>query len=132
MHTKGKIVGIVGCEESQEVTKAFRERGHEMYSCDLKVKPNLGIFHPPCTHIAVSGAKHFKQKREDGRQQAAIDFFLKLANVDVEYSVLENPVGIMSTVWRKSDQIIQPYYFGDPFTKTTCLWLRGSAKIGFD
>jgi len=82
------------------------------------------ICFPPCTHLAVSGAAHFEQKRKDGRQQEGIDFFLKLANADIKHIAIENPVGIMSSLYRKPDQVIQPYYFGDEAQKTTCLWLK--------
>lgn len=80
---------------------------------------------PPCTHLAVSGARWFEQKRKDGRQQKAINFFMEFANADCSRIVIENPVGIMSTVWRKPDQIIQPWQFGHGETKKTCLWLKG-------
>ena len=80
---------------------------------------------PPCTHLAVSGARHFAEKRADGRQQAAIDFFMKIAEADCQKIAIENPVGIMSTQWRKPDQIIQPWQFGHGETKATCLWLKG-------
>jgi hypothetical protein len=83
------------------------------------------IAFPPCTHLAVSGAAWFKQKREDGRQQQAIDFFMLFANSKCPKVVIENPIGIMSTVWRKPDQIIQPWMFGHPESKSTCLWLKG-------
>ncbi len=83
------------------------------------------IAFPPCTHLATSGARWFKEKQKDGRQQEGIDFFLKFTNLDCKKVVIENPVGIMSTHFRKPDQIVQPYQFGDPFTKTTCLWLKG-------
>ena len=86
---------------------------------------------PPCTHLAVSGSRHFEQKRKDGRQQEGIDFFLKLYNADIKHIVLENPIGIMSSYFRKPDQIIQPYYFGDPFQKTTCLWLKNLPKLTY-
>ena len=82
------------------------------------------IAFPPCTHLAVSGARHFKQKRADGRQQAAIDFFMALVNAPIPCIAIENPVGIMSTMFRKPDQIIQPYEYGDSVQKTTCLWLK--------
>jgi len=81
------------------------------------------IAFPPCTHIAVSGAKHFEQKRKDGRQQEGIDFFMKFTNTNIKKVSIENPVGIMSTIYRKPDCIIQPWYFGDKSRKTTCLWL---------
>lgn len=82
------------------------------------------IAFPPCTHLAVSGARHFEQKRKDGRQQEGINFFLKLANANIKHIALENPVGIMSSIYKKPSQIIQPYYFGDEAQKTTCLWLK--------
>jgi hypothetical protein len=82
---------------------------------------------PPCTHLAVSGAKHFHKKKS--KQQKAIEFFLQLANAPIKRICIENPVGIMSTVYRKPDQIIQPYMFGDPYQKTTCLWLKGLPKL---
>lgn len=80
---------------------------------------------PPCTHLAVSGAKYFKEKRKDGRQQAAINFFMQFTEADCPMIAIENPVGIMSTQYRKPDQIIQPWQFGHGETKKTCLWLRG-------
>ncbi len=90
---------------------------------------DLMIAHPPCTHLAVSGAGHFEEKRSDGRQQAAIDFFLALANAPIPRVAIENPVCIMSTVWREPDQIIQPWEFGHGETKATCLWLKGLPKL---
>lgn len=87
------------------------------------------IAFPPCTHLAVSGAAWFEQKRKDGRQQEGIDFFMKIANSDCDKIAIENPVGIMSNKWRKPDQIIQPYEFGEPFSKKTCLWLKGLPKL---
>lgn len=83
------------------------------------------IAFPPCTHLAVSGAKYFAEKRADGRQQAAVEFFMAFANADCSRIAIENPVGIMSTQYRKPDQIIQPWQFGHGETKATCLWLRG-------
>jgi len=134
---------LIACEESQEVCKAFRELGHEAYSCDIlpcsgghpewhfqdDVLKHLDgwdliIAFPPCTHLAVSGAKHFKKKIADGRQQEGIDFFMKLANCNCERLCIENPIGIMSSKFRKPDQIIQPYMFGHKSKKTTCLWLK--------
>ena len=136
---------LVACEESQEVCKAFRALGHEAYSCDiepcsgghpewhlrcdalelLKMRWDMILAFPPCTHLAVSGARYFAEKRADGRQQRAIDFFLRFANADCLRIAIENPVGIMSTQWRKPDQIIQPWMFGHGETKSTCLWLKG-------
>lgn len=83
------------------------------------------IAFPPCTHLAVSGARYFAEKRADGRQQAAIDFFMQFAEADCTRIAIENPVGIMSTQWRKPEQIIQPWQFGHGETKATCLWLKG-------
>ncbi len=140
---------LVGCEESQVVCKAFRELGHEAYSCDilpcsgghpewhiqddvlnhLDEGWDLGIFHPPCDHLAVSGARWFPEKRADGRQQKAIDFFMKIANAPIQKIVIENPIGIMSTHYRKPDQIIQPWMFGHGETKATCLWLKNLPKL---
>ena len=87
------------------------------------------IAFPPCTHIAVSGAAWFKEKIKDGRQQQGIDFFMKFTNLSCKKVVIENPVCIMSNIYRKPDQIIQPYLFGDPFSKKTCLWLKGVNKL---
>jgi hypothetical protein len=140
---------LIACEESQAVTREFRALGHEAYSCDLyetsgdnpewhlqeDVIPLLNkgwdliIAFPPCTHLAVSGAAWFEAKRADGRQQAAIDFFMALAASDCEKIAIENPVSIMSTVWRKPDQIIHPWQFGDSYRKRTCLWLKGLPKL---
>ena len=136
---------LLACEESQAVTKEFRDRGHEAYSCDilpssgslpeyhlqedvvplLKQDWDLVIAFPPCTHLASSGAAWFEQKRKDGRQQEGIDFFMLFTNLSAPKVVIENPVGIMSKLYRKPDQIIQPWWFGDPFEKRTCLWLKG-------
>ena len=136
---------LVACEESQAVTIELRRIGHEAYSCDiipcsgghpewhiqqdviplLTQKWDMILAFPPCTHLAVSGAKWFAAKRADGRQQNAIDFFMQFANSDCPRIAIENPVGIMSTVWRKPDQIIQPWQFGHGETKKTCLWLKG-------
>lgn len=142
---------LIACECSGAIREAFRRRGHDAWSCDLKASEDgsahhiqgdcfeaadrgcptdgqrwdLIIWHPPCTDISVSGALHFKAKRADGRQQAAVAFFLKCAKYPVEKSVVENPVSIMSTEYREPDQIIQPHQFGEDASKATCLWLRG-------
>ena len=140
---------LVACEESQAVTKELRRLGHDAYSCDLqacsgghdewhiqvdalqllKIKWDMVLAFPPCTHLAVSGARYFEEKRRDGRQQAAIDFFMRFAECDCQRVAIENPVGIMSTVYRKPDQIIQPWQFGHAETKATCLWLRGLPQL---
>jgi len=91
----------------------------------IETRWDMILAFPPCTHLAVSGAKWFAAKRADGRQQAAIDFFMRFANSDCPRIAIENPVGIMSTVWKKPDQIIQPWQFGHGETKKTCLWLKG-------
>ena len=136
---------LVACEESQAVTIEMRRLGHEAYSCDilpcsgghpewhlqvdalelLKMKWDMILAFPPCTNLAVSGARYFAEKIADGRQQASIDFFMAFANASCERIAIENPIGIMSSKWRKSDQIIQPWQFGHGETKATCLWLRG-------
>jgi site-specific DNA-cytosine methylase len=140
---------LVACEESQAVTIAFRNRGHDAWSCDIQPcsggHPEWHIQHdineplrhvwdmliafPPCTHLAVSGARYFDQKRKDGRQQEAERFFMFLAQQDIPRIAIENPIGIMSKKWRKPDQIIQPWMFGHGETKATCLWLKGLPKL---
>ena len=99
-------------------------------TCDGEIhmingKWDLIIAHPPCTDLAVSGARHFAQKQKDGRQQKSIVFFMQMALANCDHVAVENPVCIMSSAWRKPDQIIQPYQFGDHARKTTCLWLKG-------
>lgn len=88
---------------------------------------DLAIFHPPCTHLAVSGSRHFEVKRLDGRQQAAVSFFMRIVrrSAHIPKVAIENPVCVMSSLWRKPDQIIQPWQFGHGETKATCLWLKG-------
>lgn len=90
---------------------------------------DLMIAHPPCTHLSVSGARHFELKKLDGRQQSAISFFMMLAKADIPRIAVENPVCIMSSIWRKPDQVIQPWQFGHGETKATCLWLKGLPKL---
>lgn len=172
---------LIACEESQEVCKAFRAKGHEAYSCDLKpcsgghpewhihydVVPiaygdmmvaytqdghlvrvdhwDMIIAFPECTHLAVSGARHFAEKRKDGRQRAAIEFFLKMYNAPCNRVAVENPVGIMSgnreylkehfpDLYEQAKvlpkpQYIQPWQHGHPESKKTCLWLRGLPEL---
>ena len=135
---------LIACEESQAVCIEFRKLGFEAYSCDildcsgghpewhikddvLRVindKWDCMIAFPPCTHLALSGAMHFEKKRQDGRQQQGIDFFLQIANAPIQRIAIENPMGIMGKLFRPYDQVIQPYFFGDGFEKTTCLWLK--------
>lgn len=181
---------LVACEESQRVATAFRERGHNAYSCDIlpcsgghpeyHIKSNifdvlnpsthwdflftedgetpewcgiefntmdgayhrvagewdLIIAHPPCTYLTVTGNRWFNVERYGDaardriqKRKDAIAFFMAFVNARCERIAIENPVGIISTTYRKPDQIIQPYYFGDPFEKKTCLWLKGLPKL---
>ncbi len=134
---------LIGCEYSGVVRDAFLRLGHDAMSCDLLPTDSPGphyqgdirdvidypwdmaIFHPPCTHLSVSGARHFAAKRMDGRQQSAVSFFMSLARAQIPMIAIENPVCIMSSMWRKPDQVIQPWQFGHGETKATCLWLKG-------
>lgn len=134
---------LIACEYSGTVRDAFRAAGHDAMSCDLLPTDKPGphyqgdifdiigndwdmmIAHPPCTHLAVSGAKHFAAKQADGRQAAALFFVQRLLDAPIPRIALENPVSIISSQIRKPDQIIQPWQFGHEATKTTCLWLKG-------
>ena len=138
---------LVACEYSGTVREAFNKLGHDAMSCDLlptDIKGNhyqgdildvlyndwdMIIAFPPCTHLAVSGSKYFAQKIADGRQQQGIDFFMLFANHPCKMIAIENPIGIMSSKWRKPDQIIQPFEYGHPESKKTCLWLKGLPKL---
>ena len=91
---------------------------------EINSKWDMIIAFPPCTDLCVSGARHFAKKQADGRQQRSIDFFMKFVNADSDKIAIENPIGIMSTKYRKPDQIIQPWQFGDKYSKSTCLWLK--------
>lgn len=166
---------LIACEESQRVCAAFREKGHNAYSCDIiecsgghpewhimqdvipllngncdfettdgkqhfiEGKWDMIIAFPPCTHLAVSGARHFEKKRADGRQREGIEFFCRFLKANCEKVAIENPIGIISgdyiQKWfpeladeyglpRKQSQIIQPYEYGHPARKSTCLWLK--------
>ncbi len=143
---------LIACEESQTVCKAFRAKGHEAYSCDiqecsgghpewhikgdvlplLKEKWDLIIAHPPCQFLTNTGNPYLNvekwgekaiQRAKD--REAAFEFFMKFANADCDKICIENPIGYPNTHFRKPDQIIQPWQFGHPFTKATCLWLKG-------
>jgi site-specific DNA-cytosine methylase len=144
---------LVACEYSGAVRRAFRERGHDAWSCDLlpaddgsehhyqddvrnvlgRGKPwamlpwDLMIAHPPCTHLAVSGARWFKEKQAE--QAEALEFVRFLLDVPIKRIALENPVSIISSRIRKPDQIIQPWQFGHGETKATCLWLKNLSKL---
>jgi len=141
---------LIACEESQTVTKEFRKLGFEAYSCDillcsgghpewhyqqdvlplLSEKWDLIIAHPPCTYLTVTGNKWMKPEFKDRfpnrqkQREEAINFFMEFINAPCEHIAVENPVGIMSTVYRKADQYIHPYYFGEPHSKKTGLWLK--------
>ena len=143
---------LVACEESQAVTNELRKLGHEAYSCDiqecsgggteyhlqvdaiqlLKMKWDMIIAFPPCTYLTVTGNRWFDEEKygETARQRKkdrieAIKFFMAFANADCEKIAIENPIGVMSHIWRKPNQIIQPYEFGHRERKATCLWLKG-------
>lgn len=164
---------LIGCEESQTVCKAFREKGHEAYSCDIQecsgghpewhtmdvfeaIKGgtlllqtgdriivntwDMGIFFPDCTYLKISENGWYKdqpprksgtlvgEKRRRGRIEA-IDFFMRIYNCGIQKIGIENPIGVMSTEFRKPDQIIQPYNFGNDASKQTCLWLKNISKL---
>lgn len=163
---------LIACEESQRVCAAFREKGHDAYSCDviecsgghpewhiiqdvlpllngkcsfitcdgiqhnIHDKWDLIIAHPPCTYLAVTGNRWFNVDRYGEKaisrieeRKKAVNFFMQFVNSNCEKIAIENPVGVMSSLWRKPDQIIQPYMFGEPFEKKTCLWLKGLNKL---
>ena len=138
---------LIGCEYSGRVRNAFAALGHDAMSCDLLPSETPGkhyqgdvfdvigdgwdlmICHPPCTDLAVSGARHFAAKIADGRQQAALEFVQRLLDADIPKICLENPVSIISTRIRKPSQVIQPWMFGHGETKATCLWLKGLPKL---
>ena len=166
---------LIACEESQEVCKAFRARGHRAFSCDIQEcsgghpewhiqddvlgilnpkdhgnntldavwfvtmdgrfhetpKWDLIIAHPPCTYLTLAGNKWFKPEYKDRfperakQREDAVEFFMQFANADCDRIAIENPVCIMSSRWRKPDQYIEPYFFGEPEKKKTGLWLKG-------
>jgi len=159
----GSLRVLVACEESQEVTKAFRLLGHEAYSCDtqpcsgghpewhikdsihhvLCYSPGRGypifwdliIAHPPCTFLTVAntylkrGCSKYTKEQAAEEVSMAKSFFMSLVHANCEKICIENPIGIMSTEYRKPDQIIQPWQFGHPESKATCLWLKGLPKL---
>lgn len=147
---------LIACEESQAVCIEFRKRGHEAYSCDiepcsgghpewhlqvdaielLKMKWDMIIAFPPCTYLTVTGNRWFNAERygekaiqRQNDRQDAIQFFMKFANADCDKIAIENPIGAMSTAFRKPNQIIHPFMFGDPERKATCLWLKGLPEL---
>lgn len=138
---------LIACEYSGRVRDAFIRMGHDAMSCDLLPTDvdgphyqgdvfdiindgwDLMIAHPPCTHLAVSGARHFAAKQASGVQQEALDFVQALLNAPIPRIALENPISVISSRIRKPDQIIQPWQFGHGETKATCLWLKGLPKL---
>ncbi len=140
---------LIACEYSGRVRDAFIRAGHDAMSCDLLPTDapgphyegslfdvidypwDLAIFHPPCTHLAVSGSRHFAAKRMDGRQQSAVSFFMQIVRraAHIPRTAIENPVCVMSSLYRQPDQVIQPWMFGHGETKATCLWLKGLPKL---
>ena len=139
---------LVACEYSGRVREAFRKLGHDAWSCDLLPSDDnspyhiqgdvlehlndgwdMMIAHPPCTHLAVSGARYFAAKIADGRQQEALDFVQQLLDAPIKRVALENPISAISSKIRKPDQIIQPWMFGHGETKATCLWLKNLPKL---
>jgi len=138
---------LVACEYSGTVRDAFTRQGHFAMSCDLLPSDMPGIHyqgdvfdiindgwdlmiaHPPCTHLAVSGARHFAAKKASGVQDLALDFVRKLLDAYIPKIALENPISIISSKIRKPDQIIQPWQFGHGETKATCLWLKGLPNL---
>ena len=138
---------LIACEFSGTVREAFAARGHDAWSCDIEPTDIPGqhyqgdvmnilddgwdmmIAHPPCTHLAVSGARHFEAKKKDGRQQQGIDFFMSMINAPINKIAVENPVGIMSTLYKKPNQIIHPWQFGHEASKSTCLWLKNLPNL---
>lgn len=142
---------LVACEESQAVTKEFRKLGHEAYSCDIiecsgghpewhilgdaihvayNQEWDMIIAFPPCTYLTVSGLHWNKRNPERAlKTEEGYKFFMLFANADCEKIAIENPVGLVSTRWRKPNQIINPYEFGDNAAKKTCLWLKGLPNL---
>jgi site-specific DNA-cytosine methylase len=146
---------LIACEESQAVTKAFRQLGHEAYSCDIlpcsgghkewhlqgdvfnytNQDWDLMIAHPPCTYLSVSGARHLYNKDKTPNieryknQTEALNFVQRLMDLDIPRIAIENPISVISSHIRKPDQIIQPYWFGDSASKSTCLWLKNLPKL---
>lgn len=147
---------LIACEESQEVCKAFRELGHEAFSCDIlpcsgghpewHIKDDvlkhlddgwdLMIAHPPCTYLSTAGIRWFNEERYGDKaierkklRQGAIEFIIKLSQANIPRIVIENPREFLSSMWKKPNQIIQPWMFGDSFNKPTCLWIKGLPNL---
>jgi len=150
-----KLNVLIACEFSGAIRNEFRKLGHNAWSCDIVPSEDnshyhyqqdvlevlnaqdwdLMIAHPPCTYLTVSGNRWFKEEYKDKyperpkQRQDAIDFFMTLMNADIPHIAIENPIGIMSSTYRKPNQIIQPWQFGDPFQKSTCLWLKNLPEL---
>ncbi len=136
---------LIACEFSGVVRDAFAAQGHDAWSCDVLPSEvdgqhyqcdvrdilddgwDLLIAHPPCTHLSVSGARWFKDKRDE--QAHGLGFVMQLAGAPIERIAIENPISILSTCWRPPDQIVQPWHFGHGETKATCLWLKGLPRL---
>jgi hypothetical protein len=130
-HFKGNILDILNGMFKCKCGYLF-EYGCGKYGCCSTAKLiewDCMVAFPPCTDLAMSGAKHFEQKRIDGRQQKSIEFFMQLVNAPIPFIAIENPIGVMSSFYRKPDQIINPFDFGDPAKKPTCLWLKNLPKL---
>ena len=150
-----KLNVLIACEFSGAIRNEFRKLGHNAWSCDIVPSEDnshyhyqqdvlevlnaqdwdLMIAHPPCTYLTVSGNRWFKEEykhlypERPKQRQDAIDFFMALMNADIPHIAVENPIGIMSSTYRKPNQIIQPWQFGDPFQKSTCLWLKNLPEL---
>jgi hypothetical protein len=139
---------LVACEYSGTVRDAFRAKGHDAWSCDLlpcDADPawhyqgdvfdiigdgwDLMVAHPPCTYLTYAGTRHWNNPGRAELRNEALNLFMKLVDAPIEKIAIENPVGYVNTIYRKPDQIIHPYYFGDPFQKRTCLWLKNLSKL---
>lgn len=134
---------LIACEFSGRVRDAFAAAGHDAWSCDILPTETPGnhiqgdvlavlddgwdmmIAHPPCTYLSSVGNRHLKQPGRIEKRQAAYEFVMRVWEAPIDRVAVENPVGYLNTAWRKPDQIIEPYYFGDRVKKATCLWLRG-------
>ena len=141
---------LVACEFSGIVREAFAKRGHDAWSCDLLPTEipgqhlqgdimqhlnsnwDLMIAHPPCTYLSYVSIKHWNRPGRAEARTEAMDFFMALINAPINKICVENPVGYPNTVYRKPDQIIHPYYFGEPYQKRTCLWLKNLPKLNYE
>ena len=148
---KRQLRALMACESSGRVRDAFAARGWDAWSCDLEPSETPGqhiqgdilsvfewstwdlvIAFPPCTDLSLAGARFWKQKQADGRQQRAADFFLTMTQAPANHVAVENPRGAMSKLYRAPDQIVEPWWFGDPFAKKTCLWLHNLPELVAD